>query len=156
GEPPHGTPAPAPAIDGVGDPGSGKASAPALGDDLGGAPGFAASGRLVPGAIDPAKDRLSTFSIDVDTASYTFARRSLLEGRLPPPSAVRVEEMLNYFDYRYAEPARGPFAVHLAAAPSPFQRGHHLLRVGIQGRRVATRDRKPVHLVYLVDTSGSM
>ncbi len=106
--------------------------------------------------VDPAKDRLSTFAIDVDTASYAISRRKLLEGGLPPYQAVRAEEFLNYFDYAYAAPKQGPFAVHLAAAPSPFQKGHHLLRVGLQARRVEAKDRKPVHLVYLVDTSGSM
>jgi Ca-activated chloride channel family protein len=106
--------------------------------------------------VDPAKDRLSTFAIDVDTASYAISRRKLLEGGLPPYQAVRAEEFLNYFDYAYAAPKQGPFAVHLAAAPSPFQKGHHLLRVGIQAKRVSASDRKPVHLVYLVDTSGSM
>jgi Ca-activated chloride channel homolog len=115
-------------------------------------------------AVDPAKDRFSTFSIDVDTASYAIARRKIMEGELPPYQAVRVEEFLNYFDYSYEGPKPGasandgssPFAVHLAAAPSPFVAGRHLLRVGLQARRVAEQDRKPVHLIYLVDTSGSM
>jgi Ca-activated chloride channel family protein len=106
--------------------------------------------------VDPAKDRSSTFAIDVDTASYAIARRKLLEGGLPPYQAVRAEEFLNYFDYAYAAPQQGPFAVHLAAAPSPFQKGHHLLRVALQAKRVDAKNRKPVHLVYLVDTSGSM
>lgn len=106
--------------------------------------------------VDPAEDRLSTFAIDVDTASYAIARRKLMEGTLPPFQAVRVEEMLNYFDYAYPAPAKGAFTVHLAAAPSPYTEGHHLLRVGVQGKRVDAQDRKPVHLVYLVDTSGSM
>ncbi|WP_438018150.1 VWA domain-containing protein [Sorangium sp. So ce315] len=105
---------------------------------------------------DPAKDRLSTFAIDVDTASYAIARRKILEGSLPPYQAVRAEEFLNYFDYGYASPAAGPFAVHLAAAPSPFTVGHHLVRVAVQGKRVPAKERTPVHLVYLVDTSGSM
>ncbi|WP_437578147.1 vWA domain-containing protein [Sorangium sp. So ce887] len=105
---------------------------------------------------DPAKDRLSTFAIDVDTASYAIARRKILDGALPPYQAVRAEEFLNYFDYGYAAPTTGPFAVHLAAAPSPFTVGHHLVRVAVQGRRVPVKDRTPVHLVYLVDTSGSM
>ncbi len=106
--------------------------------------------------VDPKKDRLSTFAIDVDTASYAIARRKIMEGALPPFAAVRVEEMLNAFDYGYPSPKSGPFAVHLAAAPSPFTPGHHLLRVGVQGKRVDAQDRTPVHLVYLVDTSGSM
>lgn len=105
---------------------------------------------------DPAKDRLSTFAIDVDTASYTIARRKITEGGLPPFQAVRAEEFLNYFDYGYAAPKSGPFAVHLAAAPSPYAQGHHLVRVAVQGKRVSASERKPVHLVYLVDTSGSM
>ncbi|WP_437877071.1 vWA domain-containing protein [Sorangium sp. So ce513] len=105
---------------------------------------------------DPAKDRLSTFAIDVDTASYAIARRKILEGSLPPYQAVRAEEFLNYFDYGYAPPATGPFAVHIAAAPSPFTVGHHLVRVAVQGKRVPLKERTPVHLVYLVDTSGSM
>ncbi|WP_437279608.1 VWA domain-containing protein [Sorangium sp. So ce375] len=105
---------------------------------------------------DPAKDRLSTFAIDVDTASYAISRRKILDGALPPYQAVRAEEFLNYFDYGYASPATGPFAVHLAAAPSPFTAGHHLVRVAVQGKRVPVKERTPVHLVYLVDTSGSM
>jgi Ca-activated chloride channel family protein len=106
--------------------------------------------------VDPHQDRFSTFSIDVDTASYSIARRKIMEGGLPPYQAVRVEEFLNSFDYAYDAPRQGPFAVHLAAAPSPFTAGHHVLRVGLQARRVAEQERKPVHLVYLVDTSGSM
>jgi Ca-activated chloride channel family protein len=105
---------------------------------------------------DPAKDRLSTFAIDVDTASYAISRRKIMEGSLPPYQAVRAEEFLNYFDYAYPSPTSGAFAVHLAAAPSPFAQGRHLLRVAIQGKRIDANDRKPVHLVYLVDTSGSM
>ena len=107
---------------------------------------------------DPAKDRFSTFAIDVDTASYSIARRKLMEGSLPPFASVRAEEFLNSFDYEYAAPSSGsgPFTVHLAAAPSPFTAGHHIVRVGVQGKRVSLADRAPVHLVYLVDTSGSM
>lgn len=106
--------------------------------------------------VDPAKDRFSTFAVDVDTASYSISRRKIMEGSLPPFSAVRAEEFLNYFDYAYAPPAKGPFSVHLAAAPSPFTKGHHLVRVGIKGKTIPASERKPVHLVYLVDTSGSM
>jgi Ca-activated chloride channel family protein len=106
--------------------------------------------------VDPAKDALSTFAIDVDTASYAIARSKLTSGSLPPFAAVRAEEFINYFDYGYAAPSRAPFAVHLDAAPSPYDKGHQLLRVGIQAKRVGTADRTPVHLVYLVDTSGSM
>jgi Ca-activated chloride channel homolog len=107
--------------------------------------------------VTTAEDRLSTFSIDVDTASYTLARRKLLEGTLPPRESVRVEEFLNYFRYAYPEPPPGtPLAVHLDAAPSPFTPGRHLLRVGVQGKRLSVSERKPAHLTFLVDVSGSM
>jgi Ca-activated chloride channel family protein len=104
------------------------------------------------------KDNLSTFSIDVDTASYTIARRKLNEGRLPPPAAVRTEEFVNYFEYGYAPPkdTRVPFAVHMEATPSPFEKGLSLLRIGIKGYEAVGKARKPVHLTFLVDTSGSM
>jgi Ca-activated chloride channel homolog len=92
----------------------------------------------------------------VDTASYTLARRKSLEGLAPPPEAVRVEEFLNYFRYNYPEPQDAPLAVHLDAAPSPFTPGRHLLRVGVQGKRLSVSERKPAHLTFLVDVSGSM
>ena len=103
-------------------------------------------------------DRLSTFSIDVDTASYTIARRKLMEeGVLPPESAVRVEEFINFLDYpSYTPPKQDPFAVHMEAMPDPFRDGHHVLRVGVQGFEVDEASRAPVHLTFLVDVSGSM
>lgn len=110
--------------------------------------------------VDTSKDRLSTFSIDVDTASYSFARRRLArENMLPPYQGVRAEEFLNSFDYGYETPAaqdKAPFKVSFAAAPAPFTPGHHIIRVGVQGKRITAQERSPVHLVYLVDTSGSM
>ncbi|MCA9590663.1 MAG: von Willebrand factor type A domain-containing protein, partial [Myxococcales bacterium] len=108
--------------------------------------------------VDTTRTKLSTFSIDVDTASYSFARRNLLqENRLPAFAGVRAEEFLNSFDYGYEAPAPGrTFAVHFAAAPSPYTPGRHLVRVGVQAKRVTAAERSPVHLVYLVDTSGSM
>jgi Ca-activated chloride channel family protein len=106
--------------------------------------------------VTTAEDRLSTFSIDVDTASYTLARRKILEGMLPPREAVRVEEFLNYFRYSYPEPEGTPLAVHLDAAPSPLTPGRHLLRVGVQGKRLSISERKAAHLTFLVDVSGSM
>jgi Ca-activated chloride channel family protein len=107
--------------------------------------------------VTVAEDRMSTFSIDVDTASYTLARRKILEGSPPPRESVRVEEFLNYFRYDYPEPPPGtPLAVHLDAAPSPFTPGRHLLRVGVQGKRLSVSERKPAHLTFLVDVSGSM
>jgi len=104
------------------------------------------------------EDRFSTFSIDVDTGSYTVVRRKLNEGYDVPQAAVRVEEFLNYFDYDYPDPEVGPFAVYLEAAPSPFtaKPNTYLMRVGVQGERISVADRKPVHLTFLVDVSGSM
>jgi Ca-activated chloride channel family protein len=103
------------------------------------------------------EDRLSTFAIDVDTASYSIVRRKILEGAAVPPDAVRVEEFLNYFRYGYDGPTDDrPFAVHLEAAPSPLTPGRHILRVAVQGKSVAPAQRKPAHLVFLVDVSGSM
>ncbi|MCB9741064.1 MAG: VWA domain-containing protein [Alphaproteobacteria bacterium] len=106
------------------------------------------------------RDRHSTFSIDVDTASYSISRRKLNSGALPPTAAVRVEEFVNSFDYSYAPPGKessgAPFAVHMEAAPSPFDSTHHILRVGVKGAEVDASDRKPVKLTFLVDTSGSM
>ncbi|NJK91455.1 MAG: VWA domain-containing protein [Blastochloris sp.] len=104
-----------------------------------------------------ADEPLSTFSIDVDTASYTNLRRILNQGQRPPPEAVRIEEMLNYFDYAYPSPQGSePFALHLEAARCPWNAEHQLLRVGIQGRRVGTEQRPPLNLVFLIDVSGSM
>jgi len=106
---------------------------------------------------DAAKDHLSTFAADVDTASYTIARRKLTEGTLPPTASVRVEEFVNYFRYAFPEPAAGsPFAVVMDAAPSPLSPGRHVLRVGVATRPKSVTQRKPAHLVFLVDVSGSM
>ncbi len=105
---------------------------------------------------DTVEDALSTFAVDVDTASYTLARRYLTQGNLPPHAAVRVEEFVNYFKYRYTPPEKGAFTVHLEGAPSPFGQGRHFLRVGVQGKVLSRSQRKPAHLVFLVDTSGSM
>jgi Ca-activated chloride channel family protein len=107
---------------------------------------------------DTGKDRFSTFSIDVDTGSYTIARRKLNEGHIPPMAAVRVEEFVNYFNYEYPNPDAGAFGVNLEAAPSPFsvEKDRYLVRIGVQGKHVSSRERKPVHLTFLVDTSGSM
>jgi Ca-activated chloride channel family protein len=107
--------------------------------------------------VDTAKDHLSTFAADVDTASYTIARRKLHEGTLPPPASVRVEEFVNYFRYAFPQPAGDtPFAVVMDAAPSPLSPGRHILRVGVATKAVPPSERKPAHLVFLVDVSGSM
>ena len=104
------------------------------------------------------KDRFSTFSIDVDTGSYTIARRKLTSGIKPPAASVRVEEFVNYFSYNYPEPDAGAFGVNLEAAPSPFsaEKDRFIVRVGVQGRHIPASKRKPVHLTFLVDVSGSM
>ncbi|MFT7519207.1 MAG: Ca-activated chloride channel family protein [Kiritimatiellia bacterium] len=100
-------------------------------------------------------DQLSTFSVDVDTASYTISRSKLQAGALPPTSAVRVEEFVNYFDYGYAAPSTDVFSVHIEAAPNPWMANHHLLKVGLKGATPAI-DERPVKLTFLVDVSGSM
>ncbi|MBL9088831.1 MAG: VWA domain-containing protein [Planctomycetia bacterium] len=101
--------------------------------------------------------RLSTFSIDVDTASYANVRRMLTAGQRPPADAVRVEELLNYFPYEYPAPSgTDPFAVHLEVAECPWEVSHRLVRVGIQGRAMERKARPPMNLVFLVDVSGSM
>jgi Ca-activated chloride channel family protein len=108
--------------------------------------------------VDPNVDRLSTFAVDVDTGSFTVARRKLNEGLIPPAASVRVEEFINYFGYDYTQPQRGPFAVDIEAAPSPFSTDQDtlLMRVGVQGKSVSDKERKPVHLTFLIDVSGSM
>ena len=101
-------------------------------------------------------DALSTFSIDVDTASYAIARRYLNSGALPPFQAVRVEEFVNSVDYDYAAPEEGAFSVHMEAMPDPFRDGHQILRVGVKAKEIPLAERPPVHLSILVDVSGSM
>jgi Ca-activated chloride channel family protein len=100
---------------------------------------------------------LSTFSIDVDTASYSVVRRMLNEGRLPPKDAVRIEEMINYFTYDYAAPTDGsPFVAHMQAMACPWAPEHRLVRVALKGKEIRAEERPPLNLVYLLDVSGSM
>jgi len=100
---------------------------------------------------------LSTFSIDVDTASYSKTRAYLLQHHsLPPADAVRIEEMVNYFDYSYSPPTDDhPFAVHIETAACPWQPQHRLVRFGIQGKKIESQ-RPSSNLVFLLDVSGSM
>ncbi len=100
---------------------------------------------------------LSTFSIDVDTASYSNVRRFLNMGQLPPRDAVRIEELINYFSYDYPAPrGRDPFSVHTELASAPWSPEHRLLKIGIKGREIALADRPLSNLVFLIDVSGSM
>ena len=101
---------------------------------------------------------VSTFSIDVDTASYSWVRASLNHNVLPQPAAVRTEEMVNYFPYDYASPhsAEQPFSTNVAVFPSPWKEGRKLVRIGIKGYAVERSTRPRANLVFLIDTSGSM
>jgi Ca-activated chloride channel family protein len=105
-----------------------------------------------------AEQPVSTFSIDVDTGAYANVRRFLHAGQLPPQDAVRVEEMINYFDYQYAPPAtrETPFRVATELAPAPWNSQALLLKIGIKGFEVAPDDRPAANLVFLIDVSGSM
>ncbi len=100
---------------------------------------------------------LSTFSIDVDTASYSNIRRFLNNNQMPPRDAVRIEEMINYFDYNYPQPGWDqPFSITLEQGICPWNPGHHLVLVGLQGKELSERQTPPSNLVFLIDVSGSM
>jgi Ca-activated chloride channel family protein len=108
---------------------------------------------FLPAASNP----LSTFSIDVDTASYANVRRFINSGSLPPKDAVRVEEMINYFTYDYREPEGDkPFSIDLDATACPWDPSHRLVRIGLKGREVTNEKRPASNLVFLLDVSGSM
>ncbi len=107
--------------------------------------------------IDTEDDHLSTFAMDVDTASYTVARRYITDGHLPEPDSVRVEEFINYFDYDYSRPDVGAFAIHIDGAPSRFGNDKHwLMRVGLQAREIPDDERQDATLIFVIDVSGSM
>ncbi len=135
--------------------------------------GVALGGTLTPGRYGPSLEDyatvidnsfrrvsdhpLSTFSIDVDTASYANVRRFLNDGQLPPKDAVRIEEMVNYFPYSYAPPTGDvPFASHLDVAACPWAPKHRLVRVAIKGKDVSEAKRPDSNMVFLIDVSGSM
>ena len=105
-----------------------------------------------------AEQPVSTFSIDVDTGAYANVRRFLNGGQLPPQDAVRVEEMINYFDYQYAPPTSRdvPFRVATEVAPAPWNPQALLMKIGIKGFDIAAAERPPANLVFLIDVSGSM
>ena len=100
-------------------------------------------------------DPLSTFALDVDTGSYSVARRWIEEGTLPPRESVRPEEYVNAFDYDYDTPRSG-LELTIDGGPSPFADDRHLVRIGVQGEIVDDRDRGPAALTFVIDTSGSM
>jgi Ca-activated chloride channel family protein len=107
--------------------------------------------------LDAARAPLSTFAVDVDTASYSNTRRFLSQGQLPPKDAVRIEELINYFTYDYPQPAgNAPFSVKAEVADCPWDSRHKLVHIGLQGRRLAADNLPPANLVFLVDVSGSM
>ena len=107
--------------------------------------------------LEAARAPLSTFSIDVDTASYSNTRRFLSDGQLPPRDAVRIEELVNYFSYDYPQPAGGePFSVKAEVADCPWNTQHRLVQIGLQGKKISTEEMPPANLVFLVDVSGSM
>ncbi len=107
--------------------------------------------------LETNKAPLSTFSIDVDTASYANTRRYLNDGTLPPRDAVRIEEMINYFEYDYPQPiGKIPFSVNTEVSTAPWKTNHKLVRIGLQGKKVALENVPPSNLVFLLDVSGSM
>lgn len=106
--------------------------------------------------IETRAQPLSTFGLDVDTAAFGLARRELLEGHLPPPASIRVEEFVNAFEYAYPPPSSKDFAIFCDIARSPFRPTLDILRVGIRGRVIGRDRQKPSILTCVVDTSGSM
>ncbi|QHT70364.1 DUF3520 domain-containing protein [Rhodocytophaga rosea] len=103
------------------------------------------------------KNPLSTFSIDVDAASYSNIRRFISQGQMPPKDAVRIEEMVNYFNYNYPQPkGNDPFTVNTEISECPWNKEHRLVHIGLQGKKVATENLPASNLVFLIDVSGSM
>ena len=109
------------------------------------------------GFLKVSDNPLSTFSIDVDAASYSNIRRFIQNGQLPPAGAVRIEELVNYFTYNYPQPVNeDPFSVHTEMAECPWNKDHRLVLVGLQGKKIAVDKLPPSNLVFLIDVSGSM
>ena len=107
--------------------------------------------------LETSRAPLSTFSIDVDTASYANVRRYLNDGMLPPKDAVRIEELVNYFEYDYPQPiGNAPFSVTTESATAPWNAKHKIVSIGLQGKKVALDNVPPSNLVFLLDVSGSM
>ncbi len=146
-------------------------SAPTLNDRFGGIAPFGINGQA--GQLDyntedydaisenafhsAAREPLSTFSIDVDAASYSNVRRFITDGSLPPAGAVRIEEMINYFTYDYPQPVgKDPFSITTELSHCPWNEAHQLVSIGLQGKKISLEDLPPSNLVFLVDVSGSM
>lgn len=107
--------------------------------------------------LEVSRAPLSTFSIDVDTASYANVRRMLNNGQLPPKDAVRIEEFINYFEYDYPQPSGDvPFSVNTEVASAPWNSNHKIVLIGLQGKKVSLDNVPPSNLVFLLDVSGSM
>ena len=107
--------------------------------------------------LETSTNPLSTFAIDVDGASYSNVRRFLTNGQLPPSGSVRVEEMINYFHYNYPQPENNdPFSINTEAGVCPWNPGHQLVMIGLQGKKVPAENLPPSNLVFLIDVSGSM
>ncbi len=107
--------------------------------------------------LDPEEDRVSTFALDVDTASYTIAQRYVDDGFRPDPASVRVEEWINAFDQGYRSPRNATFAIVADGGPTPFTEPDEvLLRIGLKGRDISERARQDASLTFVIDTSGSM
>lgn len=106
---------------------------------------------------DALRNPLSTFSIDVDAASYSNLRRFIQDGQRPPKDAVRIEEMVNYFHYEYPQPAGDdPFSINTEISSAPWNEKHKLVLIGLQGKKIPTEKLPPSNLVFLIDVSGSM
>jgi Ca-activated chloride channel homolog len=106
--------------------------------------------------VDTEEERFSTFSVDTDSASYTLTRAYLERGSLPDERAVRVEEFVNTFDYGDAGAPDAPFGVHVEGFPSPARKGYQVVRLGVKAKQIPRAQRKPAHLVFVIDVSGSM
>ncbi len=105
----------------------------------------------------PLKQPLSTFSVDVDKASYSNARRYLYDNKIPPKDAIRIEEFINYFSYEYPEPKeKAPFSITIEAGNCTWKEGHYLMSIGLKGKDIELKDRPLSNIVFLLDVSGSM
>src|SRR5690606_18405746 len=106
---------------------------------------------------DAIRNPLSTFSIDVDAASYSNLRRFINSGQRPPKDAIRIEEMVNYFTYDYEQPKEDhPFAIHTEISTAPWNSKHRLVHIGLQGKTIPMENLPASNLVFLIDVSGSM